>query len=41
MGATSVSGFEPHPLAHMIEEAAHHSGHIDLIRDSLGRPPVR
>ena len=28
-------------LAHMIDETAHHSGHIDLIRDSLGRPPVR
>lgn len=28
-------------LAHMIDETAHHSGHIDLIRDALGRPPVR
>ncbi len=28
-------------LAHMIDETAHHSGHIDLIRDALQRPPVR
>ena len=28
-------------LAHMIDETSHHSGHIDLIRDALGRPPVR
>ncbi len=28
-------------LAHMIDETARHSGHIDLIRDALGRPPVR
>lgn len=28
-------------LAHMIDETAHHSGHIDFIRDALGRPPVR
>ena len=28
-------------LAHMIDETARHSGHADLIRDTLGRPPVR
>lgn len=28
-------------LAHMIDETAHHSGHIDLIRDALGQRPVR
>ncbi len=28
-------------LAHMIDETARHSGHIDLLRDALGRPPVR
>jgi uncharacterized damage-inducible protein DinB len=28
-------------LAHMIDETSRHSGHIDLIRDALGRPPVR
>jgi uncharacterized damage-inducible protein DinB len=28
-------------LAHMIDETARHSGHIDLIRDALGRPPAR
>lgn len=28
-------------LAHMIDETARHSGHADLIRDALGRPPVR
>ncbi len=26
-------------LAHMIDETAHHSGHIDLIRDALQRHP--
>lgn len=28
-------------LAHMIDETSRHSGHIDLLRDALGRPPVR
>ena len=28
-------------LAHMIDETARHSGHVDLLRDALGRPPVR
>lgn len=28
-------------LAHMIDETSRHSGHIDLIRDALGRPPIR
>ena len=28
-------------LADMIDETARHSGHADLIRDALGRPPVR
>ena len=28
-------------LAHMIDETARHAGHADLIRDALGRPPVR
>jgi uncharacterized damage-inducible protein DinB len=28
-------------LAHMIDETARHSGHIDLIRDALGRPAAR
>lgn len=28
-------------LAHMIDETARHSGHIDLIRDALGRQPAR
>jgi uncharacterized damage-inducible protein DinB len=28
-------------LAHMIDETARHSGHIDLMRDALQRPPVR
>jgi uncharacterized damage-inducible protein DinB len=28
-------------LAHMIDETARHSGHIDLIRDALGRPSIR
>ena len=28
-------------LAHMIDETARHSGHIDLLRDALGQPPVR
>jgi len=28
-------------LAHMIDETARHSGHADLLRDGLGRPPVR
>lgn len=28
-------------LAHMIDETARHSGHIDLLRDALGRPPIR
>jgi uncharacterized damage-inducible protein DinB len=28
-------------LAHMIDETSRHSGHIDLIRDALGRHPVR
>ena len=28
-------------LAHMIDETARHSGHIDLLRDALGRPPAR
>jgi uncharacterized damage-inducible protein DinB len=28
-------------LAHMIDETSRHSGHIDLIRDALGRPAVR
>ncbi len=28
-------------LAHMIDETARHSGHIDLLRDALGRSPVR
>jgi uncharacterized damage-inducible protein DinB len=28
-------------LAHMIDETARHSGHIDLIRDALRRPPIR
>lgn len=28
-------------LAHMIDETARHSGHADLLRDALGRPPVR
>jgi len=28
-------------LTHMIDETAHHSGHLDLLRDALGRPPVR
>lgn len=28
-------------LAHMIDETARHSGHIDLLRDALHRPPVR
>ena len=28
-------------LAHMIDETSRHSGHIDLIRDALGRPPAR
>ena len=28
-------------LAHMIDETARHSGHADLIRDALGRPPAR
>ena len=27
-------------LAHMIEEVARHAGHLDLIRDALGLPPV-
>ena len=44
VGMVGVLGgpcFEPHSLAHMIEETAHHSGHINRIRDSLGRPLVR
>jgi len=28
-------------LAHMIDETARHCGHIDLLRDSLDRPPVQ
>lgn len=28
-------------LAHMIDETARHSGHIDLLRDALGRPSIR
>ena len=28
-------------LAHMIDETSRHSGHIDLLRDALGRTPVR
>ena len=28
-------------MAHMIDETARHSGHADLLRDALGRPPVR
>lgn len=27
-------------LAHMIEEVARHAGHLDLMRDALGLPPV-
>ena len=28
-------------VAHMIDETSRHSGHIDLIRDALGRTPIR
>lgn len=43
----ALSSFDKKPvnlrwlLAHMIDETARHAGHADLIRDALGRPPVR